>query len=316
MHLILTGATGLVGSAVLHAMLRNPRVDRITVFARSECQQALDTNKEKRCDFQKHTDFSIPPDAETMTRLELNTAHGIVWALGVSTNEVDKQSYQKITFDYPNTWARALAEMRATQPDQMTGGDALGAQVSSRPSDAVNTPDAEVSPSDPTSANTPTLANDPSDQNPSTIPQSSPLNFVYVSGEGATQTPGPFTPRYGRIKGMAEQSLLGISGEDRFASALSVYCPRPGAVDRRGHSEIAPYAATRKTFQRKMEPFMPPVLAVMKYVAKDSISPTSKLGDALVELALSEGKPLPEGEGISGDGRILGNVALRRMADL
>lgn len=45
------------------------------------------------------------------------------------------------------------------------------------------------------------------------------------------------------------------------------------------------------------------------------VSPTKDLGRVLCELALGDGKPL-EGKGVSGEGRTLNNVGMRRLAGL
>jgi NAD dependent epimerase/dehydratase family enzyme len=86
MHLILTGATGLVGSAVLHQMLTTPSVSKISILSRRPVAQAEGHEKAKVF-IQK--DFS---NYEKNVLDELRDAHGVVWAQGISSTKVDKTS--------------------------------------------------------------------------------------------------------------------------------------------------------------------------------------------------------------------------------
>jgi uncharacterized protein YbjT (DUF2867 family) len=85
-HLILTGATGLVGSGVLHQMLVHDGVSRISILSRRPVKMA-----------EGHTDkvkVIIHEDFKTYDQAlldQLKDAHGCVWALGVSQNAVDKE---------------------------------------------------------------------------------------------------------------------------------------------------------------------------------------------------------------------------------
>lgn len=84
MHLILTGATGLVGSAVLHQMLTTPSVTKVSILSRRPVAQADGHEKAKvfiQADFSKY---------EKKVMDELRDAHGVVWAQGVSATLVDK----------------------------------------------------------------------------------------------------------------------------------------------------------------------------------------------------------------------------------
>lgn len=84
MHLILTGATGLVGSAVLHSMLTTPSVTKISILSRRPVAQAEGHEKAKVI-IQK--DFAT---YEKGVLEELKDAHGVVWALGITSTAVDK----------------------------------------------------------------------------------------------------------------------------------------------------------------------------------------------------------------------------------
>lgn len=86
MHLILTGATGLIGSAVLHSMLINDAITQISVLSRRPVPMAENHQKARVI---IHTDFTSYP-ADLLARLR--GARGCVWALGVSQNDVTKKS--------------------------------------------------------------------------------------------------------------------------------------------------------------------------------------------------------------------------------
>jgi uncharacterized protein YbjT (DUF2867 family) len=86
-HLIITGATGLVGSAVLAHVLSLPaaQVGKVSILSRrpvpmAEGKPYVDTIIQK--DFSKF-------DAELLAKLK--GADGCIWAQGVSVTEVDKE---------------------------------------------------------------------------------------------------------------------------------------------------------------------------------------------------------------------------------
>ena len=56
-------------------------------------------------------------------------------------------------------------------------------------------------------------------------PAGKPFKFVYVSGEGATTSPGFLTPFFGRIKGQAESELLKLSQAPEHSN-LRIYSAR------------------------------------------------------------------------------------------
>lgn len=84
-HLILTGATGLIGSGVLQQMLSNEAVSRISILSRRPVKMA--EGHEDRAKVIIHKDFKQYDQALLD---ELKDAQGCVWALGVSQNDVDK----------------------------------------------------------------------------------------------------------------------------------------------------------------------------------------------------------------------------------
>jgi hypothetical protein len=87
MHLILTGATGLVGSAVLSHILSLPagQITRLSVLSRKPVPMA---NGHSNVHVIQQDDFS-KYDSSVLEQLKV--ADGCVWALGVSQNDVGKE---------------------------------------------------------------------------------------------------------------------------------------------------------------------------------------------------------------------------------
>ncbi|KAJ3497548.1 hypothetical protein NLG97_g1813 [Lecanicillium saksenae] len=88
MHLILTGATGLVGSSVLEAMIKAKDVTKISVLSRRPIPFVEDAKSPKvnviiHRDFQKY-------DANLLS--QLSGAQGCVWALGISQTKVGREN--------------------------------------------------------------------------------------------------------------------------------------------------------------------------------------------------------------------------------
>ncbi|KAF2733762.1 hypothetical protein EJ04DRAFT_494793 [Polyplosphaeria fusca] len=241
MHVILTGATGLVGAGVLHQMLATEGISRISILSRRPVTMAEGHDKAKVI---IHKDFNT---YDSGLLEELKDAQGCVWALGTSQNSVNKTQYIEITHDYPLAAAKAF----------------------------------------------------------STLHPDSPFQFVFVSGEGATQTPGMFTPIFGKIKGQVEQALLDFS---KTVSNFNLYNVRPAGVDWREHSEIHGFMPQQAAYKK-------PILPVLDMVYKNMLTPTRELGKILTELAMSKGEPL-EGQGVGMGGRLVSNVAIRRMTGL
>lgn len=87
MHLILTGATGLCGSAVLDAMVRSKDVTKISILSRRPVKMAEDL-QDPRIDVIIHKDFENY-DKALLDRLR--GARSCVWALGISQSQVGKE---------------------------------------------------------------------------------------------------------------------------------------------------------------------------------------------------------------------------------
>lgn len=87
MHLILTGATGMVGSAVLDAMIKMKDITKISVISRRPVKMVEDA-KDPRVSVIIHKDFENYDDA---LLAQLKGASGVVWALGISQMQVSKE---------------------------------------------------------------------------------------------------------------------------------------------------------------------------------------------------------------------------------
>lgn len=85
MHLILTGATGLVGSAVLQTMLTTPAITKISILSRRPVAQA---EGHEKAHVIIHKDFG---SYDSALMQELKSAKGVVWAQGKSAIGMAKE---------------------------------------------------------------------------------------------------------------------------------------------------------------------------------------------------------------------------------
>ncbi|PWN87965.1 hypothetical protein FA10DRAFT_269223 [Acaromyces ingoldii] len=271
MHLILTGATGLVGSAVLHHILSLPptsaaaqQLSRLTILGRRAEIPLLShpdrptANTQTKIAVVPHADFNSY-STEVLSKLkdagDGDGKVGVVWALGCSSQDVKEEKlYDEITRIYPLKAAEAFST-------------SLGAQQ---------------------------------------------VNFVYVSGEGATTTPGMFTMMFGRVKGQTERELLELMSREPYSTALRVYSARPAAVDGGKQAAINDEAARRNYRQsvafKATEKLLLPLLRAG--LMKCFHSPTQELGRVLTELAMGNGEKL-SGKGVEGEGRTISNAGIR-----
>ncbi len=261
MHLILTGATGLVGTAVLNHIFTHgaaSQITKLTILSRNPSIPLLNAQKPPptlKVDVVPHKDFLTYPKSLLSS---LADAEGVIWALGISQNEVSAEDYLTITRDYALAAAKALG----SNPTKEAG---------------------------------------------------KPFKFVYVSGEGATNTPGRFTPTFARVKGETEKALFDMNASAEYPD-LRVYSARPGAVDPGADPAVAEATSVkRRTGTRKFEAYLMPAFRALY---SSLVSPTKQLGAVLTELALKDGERMQDGPGIGGEGRTIGNVALRKMAGL
>ena len=268
-HLILTGATGLVGSACLTHILALPpsnAITRLSILSRSAVPLLTThphrTNTTTEIEVINHTDYNTYP-AEVLAKLK--GATGVLWAQGISQSEASKADYVKITYDYPVAAARAFAQLAGR-----TDGDGAG---------------------------------------------SGKLNFVYVSGEGATHRPGRFTQLFARVKGQAELALMGLTKEKWCEGKLNMVMARPGGVDGSNQPEIWGPVMQRRGWLLRAG--MKPMLVVIGATYPNMMIPTENLGRVLVELAMGEGEVRGKGVEEFGEGSVVvSNIGLRRLGGL
>jgi len=91
MKLILTGATGLIGSEVLSQAIVNNEIEDLILLVRSppEIQHS-------KIQIIQHSDFTNFTGLETCFK----TADAIIWCLGISQTQVSKNEYETITYVY------------------------------------------------------------------------------------------------------------------------------------------------------------------------------------------------------------------------
>lgn len=100
MNVLLFGATGMVGDAVLHECLADDRVTSVLALTRSP----LGTSHRKVRELRR-SDFHVYADLAT----ELETIDACFFCLGVSAVGLSEQEYRHQTFDLTLAAGRALA---------------------------------------------------------------------------------------------------------------------------------------------------------------------------------------------------------------
>lgn len=242
-HVVLTGATGLVGSAVLSQLLSTPSITRVSILSRRPVAAAEGHEKAKVV---IHSDFSqYPPNVLE----QLSGAQSCIWAQGKSSVGMTEPEYAELTHDWPLAAAKAFSKA---------------------------------------------------------ADESHPFNFVYVSGEGADPTQSTRT-MFGRVKGKAEQALIEVGS----STPLSVYNLRPAGIDGR---ESASKPERPASWQDNLAAWS--FLPLVRLFAPKWHTPVDSLAQVAVRLAIGDGKPVAQGDGVEAGGRTLRNVAIRNLAGL
>jgi hypothetical protein len=129
----------------------------------------------------------------------------------------------------------------------------------------------------------------------------------------ATQSPSPFTPLFGSVKGECESSLISLA---KKYPSLKAYSVRPGYVDPENDAQVLKHIMQRPDQQTLVKRVFRGVLAPpMRAFFANYVSPTEHLGRFLTDLASGDGRPLG-GKGVTGDGWIISNSAFRRMVGI
>jgi uncharacterized protein YbjT (DUF2867 family) len=107
MKVIVTGVTGTAGSEALRQALEDPAIEKVFAISRRPIDVA-----HPKLEIIVHEDFmdysAILP--------KLEGARACLWCLGVSQNDVNAETYVKITYDYALAAAKAFAQLH---PDFM-----------------------------------------------------------------------------------------------------------------------------------------------------------------------------------------------------
>jgi len=105
-HVILTGATGLVGSAVLAQLLSSTSITRVSILSRSPVAAAKGHTK---ANVILQSDFSrYPPSVLD----QLQGADGCIWAQGKSSVGMTEKDYTELTHDWPMEAAKAFGNTK------------------------------------------------------------------------------------------------------------------------------------------------------------------------------------------------------------
>ena len=101
MNIIVTGATGMVGSEVVRQAIADPDITEITAVTR----RPLETSHAKLKTV-IHKNFLDYTDLSDVFR----SNDACIWCLGISQNQVNKEEYIKITYDYTVAFVRDMVQ--------------------------------------------------------------------------------------------------------------------------------------------------------------------------------------------------------------
>lgn len=99
MKIIVTGATGTVGSEVVRQAVADPSIEQVTILARRSPKVKHPKIREII-----HKDFLHYDGLEEMFR----ESDACIWCLGISQTRVNKDEYFTITYEYAVAAARAM----------------------------------------------------------------------------------------------------------------------------------------------------------------------------------------------------------------
>ena len=105
-HVILTGATGLTGSAVLAQLLSSTSITRVSILSRKPVAAAKGHAK---ANVILQSDFSrYPPNVLN----QLQGADGCIWAQGATSVGMTEKDYTALTHDWPMEAAKAFGNAK------------------------------------------------------------------------------------------------------------------------------------------------------------------------------------------------------------
>ncbi len=100
-HVLITGATGMIGGLVLDLCLQHDEINRMTSLVRRKSG----LKHEKLDEVIVNNFLDLDPDAPCFDSVDI-----VYYCLGVYTGAVDRQQFRTITVDYPQTLANLLVE--------------------------------------------------------------------------------------------------------------------------------------------------------------------------------------------------------------
>lgn len=123
MKIIITGATGMVGSEVLRQSLMDPAIEQVTVIVRRPVAQQHP--KLKTVIHKNFLDYTGLEDV-------FKNNDACLWCLGISQNQVSEAEYVVITYDYTVAAARAMLEANPAITFLFLSGDGASSDEKSR----------------------------------------------------------------------------------------------------------------------------------------------------------------------------------------
>ena len=115
-HIILTGATGLVGSAVLAQLLHSTTITRVSILSR---RPIATTEGHKKANVIIQSDYSTYPQSVID---QLQDADGCIWAQGKTSVGMAEKEYTELTHDWPLAAAKAFVEVKGKDSTSSSGG--------------------------------------------------------------------------------------------------------------------------------------------------------------------------------------------------
>lgn len=108
-HIIVTGATGMAGSAILAECLASPAVAKVSVLSRRPVKLAEGNPK---ANVVLHSEYGSYPKSILD---QLRGATGCIWAQGKSQLGMTEADYTSLTHDWPIAAAKAFADLPTDQ---------------------------------------------------------------------------------------------------------------------------------------------------------------------------------------------------------
>lgn len=108
-HIIITGATGTAGSAILAECLSSPAIAKVSILSRRPVKLA-EGNPKSNVIIQ--SDYATYPSSVLD---QLRGASGVIWAQGKSQVGMTEKDYSQLTHDWPIAAAKAFADLPTDQ---------------------------------------------------------------------------------------------------------------------------------------------------------------------------------------------------------